>query len=194
MEPGPTLQQRCAKIELLLMDVDGVLTDGRIIYGDNGVETKAFHVRDGSGLTLWRRAGKRAGIITGRTSPVVGRRVAELGLDVVIQGMDDKLSALQTILQDQKLRPDQVAFVGDDLLDLPVLLNCGLALTVADASPEVIMRSHYVTRAAGGQGAIREIVELLLHAQGLWTGMMEGFVGRISNPAERDGLEIRPTA
>jgi 3-deoxy-D-manno-octulosonate 8-phosphate phosphatase (KDO 8-P phosphatase) len=171
----PTLQERCAGIELLLMDVDGVLTDGRIIYDDKGGEVKAFFVRDGLGLSLWRKMGKRAGVITGRSSPIVTRRAVELGFDVVVQGAADKRSAFLTVLDQQKLRAEQTAFVGDDVVDVPVLASCGLAVAVADACAEAVECSHYVTHAAGGRGAVRETIELLLKAQGLWDKVMAGF-------------------
>jgi 3-deoxy-D-manno-octulosonate 8-phosphate phosphatase (KDO 8-P phosphatase) len=168
-----TVPQRCRQIELLLLDVDGVLTDGRIVYTDNGVEIKAFHVRDGSGLKMWQGEGKRAGIITGRRSDVVEVRAAELGLDPVVQGVADKLAAFKTILAQTGLRREQTAYIGDDLPDLPVLCRCGLAVAVADACPEVTAHAHYVTRAAGGCGAVREAIELILRAQGRWQHLVE---------------------
>src|SRR5688572_27297017 len=116
---------RFARIELLLLDVDGVLTDGRVVYTDAGQEIKAFHVRDGSGLKYWRQSGKRVAILSGRSSPVVTRRAAELGIDLVVQGADDKLLALSRILKETGLAAEQVCAVGDDLPDLPVLRHCG---------------------------------------------------------------------
>ncbi len=172
-----TLQQRCAGIELLALDVDGVLTEGGIIYGDNDVEIKAFHVRDGSGLKLWQKAGKRSAIVTGRRSRVVTVRAAELGMVAVVQGAADKLPAFENLVQSQGLRPDQVAYVGDDLPDLPIMRRCGLALAVADACAEVIEDAHYITRAPGGRGAVREVIELLLRAQGLWAKLVADYRG-----------------
>src|SRR5262249_7943837 len=131
-----TLAQRCAGIEALVLDVDGVLTDGGIVYGDDGAELKQFHVRDGSGLALGRQVGKRAAIIPGRASAVVEQRARELGIAPVIQGTNDKLAAFRQVLAELQLRPEQVGYVGDDLPDLPVLVNCGLAAAVADACPE----------------------------------------------------------
>jgi YrbI family 3-deoxy-D-manno-octulosonate 8-phosphate phosphatase len=171
----PTLQQRCERIELLVLDVDGVLTDGSIIYADNDVEVKTFHVRDGSGLKLWQMAGKRSAIISGRTSRIVNVRAAELDIVVVVQGAMDKLAAFEQLLQSQGLRPEQAAFVGDDVPDLPVLRRCGLAVAVADACPEVVEEAHYVTRLPGGHGAVREAIELILKAQGLWTKLLERY-------------------
>jgi 3-deoxy-D-manno-octulosonate 8-phosphate phosphatase (KDO 8-P phosphatase) len=172
-----SLAERCASIELLVVDVDGVLTDGSIIYGDNGVEVKAFQVRDGSGLKLWQLAGKRAAVITGRTSPVVEIRAAELGMSPVVQGATDKLPAFCALLAGAGLTPEQTAYLGDDVPDLPVLLNCGLACAVADACAEVRTAAHYVTRTPGGRGAIREVIELILRCQGHWQPLVDRFRG-----------------
>lgn len=147
----PTLAERCARVELLVLDVDGVLTDGGIIYAESDVEIKAFHVRDGSGLKYWRDAGKRAAIITGRHSPAVTRRAGELAIDFVVQGAADKFAALQSILAATGLHAEQVAAVGDDLPDRPVLRAVGLAAAVADGCVEVRQAAHYVTRAKGGE-------------------------------------------
>jgi 3-deoxy-D-manno-octulosonate 8-phosphate phosphatase (KDO 8-P phosphatase) len=174
---SPTLRERCRRIELLVLDVDGVLTDGNIIYGDDGVELKAFYVRDGSALKLWQGAGKRAALITGRTSPVVQVRAAELGVDPVIQGSADKLAGWQELLRSVAVSPDEICYVGDDLPDLPVLRRCGLAVAVADACPEVIANAHHVTRASGGRGAVREVVELILGCQGHWQRIVDRFLG-----------------
>jgi len=155
--------------------VDGVLTDGGIVYADDEAELKKFHVRDGSGLKVWQLAGKRAAIITGRSSPVVRVRAAELGIDPVVQGAADKLAAYRQILQATGVRPEQVCMVGDDVPDLPLLRHCGLAVAVADACPEAVAEAHYVTRAAGGRGAVREAVELILRCQGHWQRIVGRF-------------------
>lgn len=170
-----SLQQRCQGIELLVLDVDGVLTDGRIIYTDDGIEIKAFHVRDGAALALWRRQGKKTAIITGRTSKIVECRAAELGIDPVIQGVGDKLAAFRDVLAKTGMAAEKTCYVGDDLPDLPILCNCGLAVTVADACPEVIAACHYVTQTAGGRGAVREVVELLLGCQGSWQTIVDTY-------------------
>ena len=162
------MQERLARIRLLLLDVDGVMTDGRIIYDDRGGETKAFDVRDGHGLKLLQRAGIRVGIITGRQSPVVDRRAGELGIDLVYQGAKDKLVPFADILAKTGLPDDAVAYVGDDLPDLPVLRRVGFAAAVPDARTELKPYVHYVTGAAGGRGAVREICDLLLRATGQW--------------------------
>jgi len=174
-----SLADRCRAVELLVLDVDGVLTDGGIVYGGAAsaeaevVEWKQFHVRDGSGLKAWRQAGKRSAILTGRTSRVVDVRAAELGIDVVVQGALDKGAVFAALLESQGFRPEQVAFVGDDAADVPVLRRCGLAVAVADACPEVLWAAHYVTCRPGGRGAVREIIERVLRCQGLWPGGTE---------------------
>jgi 3-deoxy-D-manno-octulosonate 8-phosphate phosphatase (KDO 8-P phosphatase) len=173
-----TLQQRCREIELLLLDVDGVLTDGSIVYGTGGVEIKAFHVRDGSGLKLWHLAGKRSGIITGRSSEIVNRRAAELGIGLVLQGQADKLTAYERVLQQTDFRPEQICYVGDDLPDLPVLRACGLAVAPADGCAEARNAAHHVTGVAGGRGAVREVIELILAGQGRWQDLVSEFAGR----------------
>ena len=172
-----SLNRRCAAIEMLILDVDGVLTDGRIIYSDAGEELKAFHVRDGSGLKLWLRLGKRAGIITGRTSPVVERRANELGLTAVVQGAEDKRIAYERMLREQDLDASRVGYVGDDLPDVPLLQRSGLAIAVADACAEAKRAAHHVTLAMGGRGAVREAIELILRAQGRWHEVVARFAG-----------------
>ena len=167
-----SLPYRCQAIELLVMDVDGVLTDGRIVYGDRGEEIKAFHVRDGSAIKLWLKQGKRAALLTGRKSPIVERRAAELAISAVIQGADDKLPAFEALLRKEGLTAAQTAYLGDDLPDVPLLRRAGLAATVADACAEARAAAHVVTRAAGGQGAVRELVELLLAHQGRWQAIV----------------------
>jgi 3-deoxy-D-manno-octulosonate 8-phosphate phosphatase (KDO 8-P phosphatase) len=163
-----TLAERCRGIELLVLDVDGVLTEGGIVYGAGGMEIKRFHVRDGSGLKLWKQAGKRSAIITGRSSPVVDVRAAELGVEFVFQGASDKLSVYNGLLAEIKLPPSAVCYVGDDLPDLACLQNCRLAAVVGDGCREARAAAHYVTRTPGGGGAVREVIELILRCQGEW--------------------------
>jgi 3-deoxy-D-manno-octulosonate 8-phosphate phosphatase (KDO 8-P phosphatase) len=174
-EPDQSVAERASRIQILVLDVDGVLTDGRITYTANGMEVKSFHVRDGSGLVFWQRLGGRVAIISGRASPAVDVRAAELGVTLVRQGADDKKCAFRAVLEATGLRPEQACCVGDDLPDLPLLRACGLAVAVADACPEVRAVAHYVTRAAGGRGAVREVVEVVLRAQGRWESVVEGF-------------------
>jgi 3-deoxy-D-manno-octulosonate 8-phosphate phosphatase (KDO 8-P phosphatase) len=155
-------------IELLVVDVDGVLTEGGIVHGSTGLELKRFHVRDGFALRCWRRAGKRAAVVTGRSSPIVEVRAREVGIDTVVQGAAEKFPAYRHLLAQAGLAPRQVCCVGDDLPDLPALSDCGLAVAVADAAVEVRAAAHYVTRSPGGRAAVREAVELILRCQGLW--------------------------
>lgn len=162
------LSTRARAIELLLLDVDGVLTDGSIEYLDDGREVKRFHVRDGSGLKLWHAAGKRSAIVSGRSSRAVERRAAELGLAPVLQGRDDKLQALTEVLAATGLAPEQVCAIGDDLPDVPVLRRCGLAVAVADGCAEARAAAHYTTAVPGGRGAARDAIEWLLKLQGRW--------------------------
>jgi 3-deoxy-D-manno-octulosonate 8-phosphate phosphatase (KDO 8-P phosphatase) len=173
--PSTDLAARAARVRLLLLDVDGVLTDGRIVYADDGTELKRFHVRDGSGLKFWRQTGKRAAIVSGRQSPAVDRRAAELGVAPVLQAQADKLPAFERVLAELGLAPDEVCAVGDDLPDLPVLTRAGLAVAVADACPEVREAAHYVTAVPGGAGAVRDAVEWLLKLTGEWDRLVRTF-------------------
>lgn len=159
------LNERFKKIKLLLLDVDGVLTDGRLYYGPNGEAIKAFFVRDGYGLKLWHEAGFRSGIISGRDSDIVSFRAAELNMSFVYQGNDDKISALDELVSEAGVATDEIAFVGDDTLDIPVFERVGLAIAVANAHEQVISAAHYVTKTGGGQGAVREVIDLLLTAK-----------------------------
>jgi 3-deoxy-D-manno-octulosonate 8-phosphate phosphatase (KDO 8-P phosphatase) len=171
------LPTRAAAIKLLLLDVDGVLTDGSVVYADDGTEIKRFHVRDGSGLKFWQRAGNRAAIVSGRKSAAVEVRAAELGISPVLQGRGDKLPAFEEVLSATGLRPEEVCAVGDDLPDLPVLRRCGLAVAVADACPELRAVAHLVTTARGGRGAVREAIEWLLKLQGRWDEVVNFYQG-----------------
>lgn len=157
-----------APIRVILSDVDGVLTDGRIIYDNSGVETKCFHVRDGLGIKLWQRAGYEFGIITTRTSEVVRARAAELGVRIVRQGVAEKWTAAGEILKTLGAAPEEVCYIGDDLPDLDVMRRVALAVAVADASEDVRRAARWTTRLPGGQGAVRELVERLLKAKAQW--------------------------
>jgi YrbI family 3-deoxy-D-manno-octulosonate 8-phosphate phosphatase len=169
------LNERCQPIELILSDVDGVLTDGGIVFDNRGIESKRFQIRDGMGIQLWHRAGGKFGIITGRSSHVVELRAAELGIDIVRQGSTDKLSSAKDILRELDLKPEQVCYVGDDLPDLPLAQYVGLSIAVSDACAELRERVHQVTKTAGGQGAIREVVELILKAQQRWSELIRAY-------------------
>ena len=162
------MQAKLAKIKLLLLDVDGVLTDGRIIYDCQGNELKAFDVKDGHGLKMLQRAGIAVGIITGRQSQVVVRRAAELGIEILYQGALSKLEPYLEILDQHGLTDEQVAYVGDDVVDLPILRRVGFSATVADAVAEVVPLVDYVASQGGGRGAVREICDLLIKASGRW--------------------------
>jgi 3-deoxy-D-manno-octulosonate 8-phosphate phosphatase (KDO 8-P phosphatase) len=157
------LKDKAGKIKLLLLDVDGVMTDGGIILGGGTIEIKRFHVQDGLGITLARQAGLQVGILTSRSSEVVERRARELGIEEVSQGCPRKLEGYHRILEKYGLRDGEVAYIGDDLPDLPVLRRVGLAFAVANAVPEVKRQADYVTRKTGGEGAVREVVEFLLN-------------------------------
>jgi 3-deoxy-D-manno-octulosonate 8-phosphate phosphatase (KDO 8-P phosphatase) len=168
----PTLADRCGPIELLLVDVDGVLTDGVIAIDDRGVETKHFHVRDGTALALWRKLGRPAAILSGRKAEAVVHRAKELGIAPVIQGVSDKGEPFRGLIRDLGIEAKQVCYVGDDLADLPVLLAAGLAACPSDAAPEVREAAHLVLGSAGGRGAVREVVEVILKHQGLWDDLV----------------------
>ena len=157
---------RAKEIQLLLLDVDGVLTDGTITYGNSGTELKSFNIKDGFGIRLLRESGVEVGIITARRSEAVERRAQDLKLAHLYQGVGNKIEAFTEILAAQKLTPQQVAYMGDDWLDLPLLSRVGLAATAADGVAEVKAVAHYVTRQAGGRGAVRELCELIIEAKG----------------------------
>lgn len=171
-----SVQARARNIKLLLMDCDGVLTDGRIWILENGQDQKAFHTQDGLGLELLHRAGLHSGIISGRESDAVARRAEGLGIKYVYLGRKNKTVAFEEILSQAALTTEEVAFIGDDLNDLPLLIRSGLAIAVADANAEVIKRVQYVTTAKGGRGAVREVVELILKAQNLWSAAVEKYL------------------
>lgn len=156
------------KIKLLALDVDGVLTDGRIIIDSNGVETKNFDVQDGMGLMLLKQCGLLTAIISARASGVVAYRAKDLKIDKTYVGIYPKLSAYEQLLQEFKLSDDQVCFVGDDVADLSIMKRCGVAVAVANAVAQVKQVAHYVTTKKGGRGAVRETVELILQAQDFW--------------------------
>lgn len=150
----------------MVFDVDGVLTDGGLYFNDQGEEMKAFHTLDGHGLKMLRESGVEVAILTARTSAIVARRARELGISRVVQGAADKRAAFEVLLAECRLGPEASGYAGDDLVDLPVLLRCGFAASVPDAPEAVRMRVHYVTSAAGGRGAVRELCEFIMQSQG----------------------------
>ncbi|MBT8071671.1 MAG: 3-deoxy-manno-octulosonate-8-phosphatase KdsC [Gammaproteobacteria bacterium] len=160
------LRERASKIRMLVLDVDGVLTDGKLFFDHAGNEMKAFHTRDGLGMKALQRSGIEVAVITGRKSEAVAHRMAQLGIEHVYQGREDKLNAFLHLLDATGLDPHQVCFAGDDWIDLPVLLRAGLAVSVADAEERVRESAHYITSRNGGDGAVREICNMILSAQG----------------------------
>jgi 3-deoxy-D-manno-octulosonate 8-phosphate phosphatase (KDO 8-P phosphatase) len=170
------IRERAARVKLLLMDCDGVLTDGRIWILENGEDQKAFHTRDGLGIELLHRAGLMSGIISGRISSALARRAQSLRVSYLWQGREDKREAFADTLVQARVSNEEVAFVGDDLTDLALMGQAGLAVAVADAAAEVREHAHYVTTANGGNGAIREVVELILKAQGRWDDLMKSYL------------------
>ena len=159
-------QLAAEKVRLLVLDVDGVLTDGSIYYSNNGDELKAFNIQDGLGIKLLQGANIEVAIITGRSSSLLSRRSKELGIQRVIQGREDKLTALNELLADSTYTFDDIAYMGDDLPDLAVIRRVGLGMTVANASPTVIEHAHWQAKRDGGRGAVREAAEFILRAQG----------------------------
>jgi 3-deoxy-D-manno-octulosonate 8-phosphate phosphatase (KDO 8-P phosphatase) len=164
--------ERAARVKLVLFDVDGVLTDARLIIGDDGQEYKAFNSKDGHGIKMLQRNGVAAGIITGRQSKVVEHRVRDLGIEHVHQGCKEKLPVYEKLIAQLGLAADQTAFVGDDVVDLPIMLRVGLAVAVRDAQALVRQHAHWTTPSGGGHGAARELCEMIMHAQGTYTAEM----------------------
>ena len=176
MDDIASIERRASRIKLLLMDCDGVLTDGRLWLPDDGDEQKSFNTHDGLGLALLHRAGLKSGIITGRSSRAVARRAQELGVEFVCQGNPDKTAAFEQVLQQAGVDENEVAFVGDDLPDIPLMNRAELAVAVADAVEEARAAAHYVTRAKGGRGAVREVIEIILKSQGRWHDLVEDYL------------------
>jgi 3-deoxy-D-manno-octulosonate 8-phosphate phosphatase (KDO 8-P phosphatase) len=171
-----TIERKAARIRLMLFDVDGVLTDGRILLHGDGTESKQFSIRDGTGLVWAHRAGLVTGLLSARHSPATSVRAAQLGIRIVRQQPGDKLDAFRQLMGDERLGEDQVAFMGDDLLDLPVLMRVGLSGAPADAVEDVRSRVDWVSAFKGGRGAAREFVELVLRAQGRWDGLVREYL------------------
>lgn len=207
----PDARSRARKIKLLLFDVDGVLTDGKLFFfpkppgaelstqaqaakhgGQGGfgiasttmVEAKGFHAHDGTAISLARLGGIKTGLITKRISETVAIRARDLKLDHIYQGIQDKLGSFREILEKEQLKPAEACFVGDDVIDLPVMWNCGLAIAVANARDEVKRDAHYVTRHAGGDGALRDATEFILRAQGVWKRVVTDYIGERSSDSQ----------
>ncbi|MEA2175386.1 MAG: 3-deoxy-D-manno-octulosonate 8-phosphate phosphatase phosphatase [Blastocatellia bacterium] len=175
MSDATEVMRRAARVKLLLMDCDGVLTDGRITLMGESDEQKTFHTRDGHGLVMLHRAGLLSGIISGRTSVAVERRARELNINYLHQGTWDKIKEFEQVLAEAGTEETEVAYVGDDVVDIPLMRRAGLAIAVADAGAETKSAAHYVTQLPGGHGAIREVAELILKAQGRWTELMRKY-------------------
>lgn len=176
-----SIERRALRIKLLLMDCDGVLTDGRLWLLEDGDEQKSFNVRDGLGLDLWHRAGLKSGIISGRNSIALERRADGLGIEYIRQASENKTKDFEELLGLAQVNENEVAFVGDDLNDIPLMLRSELAIAVADAAEETRAVAHLVTQAAGGSGAIREVVEVILKAQGRWAEVTEKYLKAVGN-------------
>ncbi len=170
------VRSRAAKVRLLLFDVDGVLTDGKVFIHADGSESKQFAIRDGIAIVAAHRQGLITGLLSGRGSASTRQRAAQLGISIVHENVATKLDTYEQIVADNGLRDEEVAYMGDDLLDLPVLGRAGLAAAPADAVPEVLEQVHFVSRWRGGEGAARELVELVLRAQGKWRAVVDGYV------------------
>jgi len=170
-----SFDEQAKKISLILSDVDGVLTDGGIIFDNEGIETKRFHIRDGLGIKLWQKAGLQFGLVTGRSSNVVQLRAQELGVRLVRQGFEEKLSVVRDIISTLELSPDQVCYIGDDLPDMSVMQYVGLSATVADAAIDVRHAATFVSEHKGGDGAVRDLIERILRVQGKWPEILRHF-------------------
>lgn len=169
------LTDRAAGIRLLLFDVDGVLTDGVVVMHADGSDTKSFHIRDGAGIVWAQRAGLTVGLLSARSSGATTQRAAQLAIQLVVQGVANKLDAYERILRDTGLEDSAVSYMGDDLLDLPVLARAGLSAAPADAAPEVLERVNWVSGAPGGRGAVREFIEMVLRAQNRWDAVVREY-------------------
>jgi 3-deoxy-D-manno-octulosonate 8-phosphate phosphatase (KDO 8-P phosphatase) len=176
MQSGDEINERARRVKMLLLDCDGVLTDGRIIMLPAGAETKVFDVKDGHAIVMLHRAGIKSGIISGRQSSIVRARAKELGIAHVHEMAWVKTEAYEKILAEENLTNEEVCYVGDDVVDIPLLRRAGLAVAVADAVAEVKQFAHLVTTRAGGRGAVREVIELILEAQGKWQEAMARYV------------------
>ena len=171
-----TLEEKIKKIKLLLLDVDGVLTDGRIYFSNDGHEMKAFNTLDGHGIKLLRKTGVETGIITGRKSDLVKKRAADLGITLLVQGREDKFVAMQELLQGKSVKLDEIAYMGDDHPDLLVMTRVGLALAVCNAHPDVLARAHWQSTKRGGEGAVREACDLIMKSQNTYEAALSHYL------------------
>jgi 3-deoxy-D-manno-octulosonate 8-phosphate phosphatase (KDO 8-P phosphatase) len=171
-----TLDERALGIRMVLFDVDGVLTDGLVLMHADGSESKGFHIRDGAAMVWAQRAGLTVGLLSARSSGATSHRAAQLAIRLVVQGAHSKLSAYERILRDSAMPDSAVAYMGDDLLDLPVLTRVGLSAAPADAAPEVLARVNWASTARGGRGAVREFIEMILRAQHRWDAVVREYL------------------
>jgi 3-deoxy-D-manno-octulosonate 8-phosphate phosphatase (KDO 8-P phosphatase) len=185
-----TIEAKARRVRLLLFDVDGVLTDGKVLIHPDGSESKQFAIKDGIAIVAAERSGLLTGVLSGRASAATGHRAQQLGMSIVHENVATKVDTYLRILATHGLRDEQVAYMGDDLLDLPVLLRAGLSAAPSDAVSEVRERVHWVSLARGGEGAARELVELVLRAQGKWNDVVDGCVGRAGD--EGPGPSAKP--
>ena len=176
-DDSPEVYQRAQAIRLLILDVDGVLTDGRLYFDAKGEALKVFHVRDGHGIKMLQRAGIEVAFLSGRRSDAAYNRARELGISRFHEGLRDKVPVLEEIMAAMEIQLPEVAAVGDELVDLPLMSRVGLGVAVADAVPEVLAAAHWVTTLPGGRGAVREVCDLLLKAQGKWEGVVSHWMG-----------------
>lgn len=167
---------RAARVKLMIFDVDGILTDGSLHYGSDGESIKTFNVLDGHGIKLLQQSGVMTAIISARKSPIVARRATDLGIQHLFQGVHDKRSAFELLLADTRIDADACGFIGDDVIDLPILLRVGFAASVPNAHAEVKSRVHYVTQASGGRGAARELCDYILRAQGNYEAVLAPYL------------------
>lgn len=181
-----TLQERAARIRLLLFDVDGVLTDGTVVMHSDGSESKGFHIRDGAALVWAQRAGLTVGLLSARSSGATAHRAAQLAIRLVAQGVASKLTGYEQLVSDAGFTDDTVGYMGDDLLDLPVFARVGLSAAPADAAAEVLQRAHWVSRAGGGRGAVREFIEMILRVQNKWDDTVADYTSGATSARSRD--------
>ena len=170
------IDARARAIKVIICDVDGVLTDGGLIIDNRGIEIKRFNVRDGQGIRLWQKAGYEFVLVTARSSRIVQNRAAELGIEIVRQGTENKLAAVKQILDELNLEAEQACYIGDDLLDLASVRHVGLGATVSDGASDLRSNADYVTECGGGKGAVREIIERILKAQRRWDDLIQAYM------------------
>lgn len=172
------LKNKAANIRMLLLDVDGILTDGKLYFNNEAIESKTFNTLDGHGIKMLQASGVKVGIITGRTSKLVEKRASDLGIEILVQGREDKYTALQEILENEPIELEQIAFMGDDYPDLTVMTRAGLSLTVPNAHMEVIKRSHWQSQSTGGNGAVREACDLIMKAQDTYNTALDKYISK----------------